>query len=101
MSTASQCWFFGPLYDSTFVLFTPVLILLAFFVAQRGAWMDGLLAFGLALAMGHYLPGVLRAYGDRALFRRFRTRLILAPIFLFGLTASFAYLNLHIVVLLA
>jgi Tfp pilus assembly protein PilF len=101
MTTDRQYWIFSPLYDSTFILFTPVLILLAFFVAQRGAWMDGLLAFGLALAMGHYLPGVLRAYGDRALFRRFRTRLIAAPILLIGVTTWFAYRNLHAVLLLA
>jgi lipoprotein NlpI len=55
----------------------------------------------LALAMAHYLPGILRAYGDRALFRRFRTRLTLAPLFLFSVTAAVAYLNLHIVLLVA
>jgi Tfp pilus assembly protein PilF len=100
MTSARQYWIFGPFYDATLVLFTPVLILLAFFVAQRGAWMDGLLTFGLALAMGHYLPGVLRAYGDRALFRRYRTRLIAAPLLLISTTTWFAYRNLHAVLLL-
>ena len=100
-TVASAYWIFSPIQDMAFVLFTPVVILVTFAAARRGAWMDGLLTFALALATAHYLPGILRAYGDRALFRRFHTRLILAPIFLFGLTASFAYLNLHIVVLLA
>src|SRR5262245_47661174 len=45
--------------------------------------------------MAHYLPGILRAYGDRALFKRFQTRLILAPVFLIATTAGFAYLNLN------
>ncbi len=101
MTVERRHWIFSPLQDVTFVMFTPVLILLAFAAAQYGAWMDGLLAFGLVLAMAHYLPGVLRAYGDRALFRRFRVRLIAAPIFLTGLTTWFAYRSLHIVLLLA
>jgi tetratricopeptide (TPR) repeat protein len=96
-----QLWIFSPLRDMTLVMFTPVLILLVFAAAQYGAWMDGLLAFALVLAMGHYLPGMLRAYGDRALFRRFRTRLIAAPLFLTGITTYFAYRNLHVVLLLA
>src|SRR5438093_3539837 len=97
----SDYWIFSPLQDMTFVLLTPLLILLTFAAARRGGWINGLLTFGLALAMAHYLPGILRAYGDRALFRRFRVRLILAPLFLFPVTASFAYLSLHSVVLLA
>ncbi len=36
-------------------------------------------AFG---AIGHHLPGMIRAYGDRALFERFKWRFIFAPIFL-------------------
>src|SRR5437773_7624026 len=97
----SGYWIFGPLQDMAFVLLTPLPILLTFAAARRGGWTDGLLTFGLALAMAHYLPGILRAYGDRALFRRFRVRLVLAPLFLFPVTASFAYLSLHSVVLLA
>jgi hypothetical protein len=33
-------------------------------------------------AIGHHLPGMMRAYGDPALFRRFRWRFILAPVLL-------------------
>src|SRR3954470_12654467 len=100
-SVLGRYWIFGPFQDMVFVLLTPVLILATFAAARRGAWMDGLLTFALALATAHYFPGILRAYGDRALFRRFRVRLILAPLFLFTVTATFAYLNLHIVLLLA
>jgi len=70
----SRYWMFSPLEDMAFVLLTPILILAVFSLARHAAWMDGLLTFGLTLAMGHYLPGILRAYGDRALFHRFRTR---------------------------
>jgi len=80
---------------------TPILILGVFSVARHAAWMDGLLTLGLTLAMGHYLPGILRAYGDGALFHRFRTRLIVAPIFLIAATTWFAYRDLHILILLA
>ena len=87
--------------DVAFVLLTPLGILLAFTAARSGGWMDGLIAFGLAMAMAHYLPGMLRAYGDPALFRRFRVRLIAAPLFLIAVTSLFAWLNLHIILLLA
>ena len=97
----SDYWIFSPLQDMTFVLLTPLLILLTFAAARRGGWINGLLTFGLALAMAHYLPGILRAYGDRALFHRFRVRLILAPLFLIAISTWFAYLSLHIVILLA
>jgi tetratricopeptide (TPR) repeat protein len=100
-TAAPSHWIFGPLHDMAFVVLTPLPILLTFAVAQRRAWMDGLLTFLLTLATAHYLPGILRAYGDRALFRRFRIRLIVAPLFLYSVTATFAYLNLHIVLLLA
>jgi len=43
-------------------------------------------AFG---AMGHHLPGMIRAYGDRALFERFRWRFILAPLFLLVTCVAF------------
>jgi tetratricopeptide (TPR) repeat protein len=100
-SVLNRYWIFGPARDLAFILGTPLLILGTFAAAQRGGWINGLLGFALALATAHYLPGILRAYGDRALFRRFRTRLILAPLLLFTVTAAFAYLNLHIVLLLA
>src|SRR5262245_56719262 len=100
-AAASGFCIFSPWQDIAFVLLTPLGILLAFAAARRGGWLDGLIAFGLAMAMAHYLPGMLRAYGDPALFRRFRTRLIVAPLFLLTTTAGFAYLNLHIIVLIA
>ncbi len=32
--------------------------------------------------MGHHLPGMIRAYGDRALFQRFRWRFYLGKVFM-------------------
>lgn len=50
----------------------------------------------LAVAgVGHHLPGFIRAYTDPALFRRFRARFIIAPLFLLAVCASFAALHLE------
>src|SRR5262245_57214626 len=87
----SGYWIFSPWQDMAFIVLTPLPILLTFAAARRGGWMDGLITFLLALATAHYLPGILRAYGDRALLQRFRLRLILAPLFLFSATAACAY----------
>jgi len=96
----SSYFIFSPLQDILFVLFTPLLILGTFAAARAGGWMDGLIAFGLALAVGHYLPGIVRAYGDRELFKRFRFRLIVVPLLLLSTTIWFAYRDLHAVIFL-
>ena len=98
--SGSRYSIFSPVQDAVFLLLTPLFILIVFSAARRGRWLDGLLAFVLALAMGHYLPGMLRAYGDRVLFRRFRLRLILAPLFFLTVTTWFAYYNLNFVFLI-
>lgn len=46
-------------------------------------------------AVGHHLPSFLRTYGDRELFMRYRTRLIVAPVLFFAATLGFALNNLH------
>jgi Flp pilus assembly protein TadD len=96
----SRSFIFSPVRDLSLVLLTPVFILITFAIARFGGWLDGLIAFGLALAVGHYLPGILRAYADRELRRRFPLRLIAAPL-VFGTAAGwFAYHDLQTVVLL-
>ena len=54
-------------------------------------------AFG---ATGHHLPGMIRAYGDRALFERFRWRFIFAPIFLLAVCTAFTLWDLKGIVLI-
>jgi tetratricopeptide (TPR) repeat protein len=44
--------------------------------------------------MGHHLPGMIRAYGDRALFERFKWRFILAPLFLLAVCTAFFWWDL-------
>jgi len=41
-------------------------------------------------SIGHHLPGLLRVYGDRELFDRFRTRFVWAPVALVALCLWFA-----------
>lgn len=48
-------------------------------------------AFG---AIGHHLPGMLRAYGDRELFERFKVRFVVSPLFLAAVCLMFAQVRL-------
>ncbi len=82
-----KLWVFGPARDLLLLVATPILILpLAFALEGREtAYTVGLLVAGFG-ALGHHLPGMMRAYGDRALFQRFRTRFLLSPI-VFALAA--------------
>ncbi len=76
--------------DLLLVVGLPLLVLplLALF---GGAWSrDHIwLTVAASAALGHHLPGMMRAYGDRDLFARFRARFIVAPIAL-GLAATCA-----------
>ncbi|MBI81632.1 MAG: hypothetical protein CMJ81_00415 [Planctomycetaceae bacterium] len=88
-------WIFSPLKDGILILLTPFVVMLVFAATGHYQGQGLLIGFGLVLSAGHYLPGMLRAYGDPALFRRYRLRLIVAPILLMSLCATFTYLNLH------
>jgi tetratricopeptide (TPR) repeat protein len=73
------------------------------FIAAQGLWSaEDIYLFVAAFgAMGHHLPGMIRAYGDRALFQRFRWRFICAPIFLVVVCAAFSLWDLKGIVLVA
>src|SRR5438093_13557366 len=78
---------------------TPLLIIPLFTLAQARWSAQEIYLFVAAFgAMGHHLPGMIRAYGDRALFERFRWRFIVAPIFLVVVcTTSFLWDLKHVV----
>ncbi|MEE9125886.1 MAG: hypothetical protein V3U11_01990, partial [Planctomycetota bacterium] len=89
-------WILSPGRDMLLFLLTPVLILPAILGAEGVFTTAAISAFVMAFgAMGHHLPGMMRAYGDRALFRRFRTRFLLAPIVLVVLCVGFALKGSH------
>ena len=86
-----KLWVFGPVQDLALLIATPILILpLAFALEGREtAYTVGLLVAGFG-ALGHHLPGMMRAYGDRALFQRFRTRFLVSPLVFAGAALGFA-----------
>ena len=73
-------WILDRWRDLVLFVGTPVL-LIPLFTAAQAKWsaQDIFLFVGAFGAMGHHLPGMIRAYGDRALFARFKTRFIVAP----------------------
>src|SRR6478609_4539247 len=95
-------WILDSWRDLALYVCTP-LLLVPMFVAAQGIWAaEDIYLFVAAFgAMGHHLPGMIRAYGDRALFQRFRWRFICAPIFLVVVCAAFSVWDLKGIVLVA
>jgi Flp pilus assembly protein TadD len=82
-SPSRSPWIHGPWVDLALFVATP-LLLVPLILARPGSprIQELILYIGAFGALGHHLPGMLRAYGDRALFRRYRVRFIVAPLFL-------------------
>jgi Flp pilus assembly protein TadD len=95
-------WILDGWRDLILYVCTP-LLLVPIFIAAQGLWSaEDIYLFVAAFgAMGHHLPGMIRAYGDRALFQRFRWRFICAPIFLVVVCAAFSIWDLKGIVLVA
>src|SRR5213596_1283013 len=98
----SNLWILDSWRDLVLYVCTP-LLLVPIFIAAQGLWAaEDIYLFVAAFgAMGHHLPGMIRAYGDRALFQRFRYRFIFAPIFLVVVCAAFSLWDLKGIVLVA
>src|SRR5436309_12300703 len=97
-----KLWILDSWRDLILYVGTPLLLLPAFALAQaRWSPQDIYLFVAAFGAMGHHLPGMIRAYGDRALFQRFKWRFILAPIFLVVVCAAFSIWDLKGIVLVA
>src|SRR5207247_237863 len=76
-------WILSSWRDLILYVCTPLLIVPMCLLAQVRWSAEDIYLFVAAFgAMGHHLPGMIRAYGDRALFQRFKWRFIFAPIFL-------------------
>ena len=92
----SRLWVFGPAQDLALLIATPILIVPVALFAQgrETAYTVGLLVAGFG-ALGHHLPGMMRAYGDRALFRRFRTRFLVSPLVFAAAALAFALNGLN------
>ena len=94
-------WILSSWRDLILYVGTPLLLLPLFALAQmRWSAQDIYLFVAAFGATGHHLPGMIRAYGDRALFERFRWRFILAPLFLLTVCLAFTWWDLKGIVLI-
>ena len=93
-------WILNSWRDLILYVGTPLLLLPMFALAQARWSAQDIYVFVAAFgAMGHHLPGMIRAYGDRALFERFRWRFIFAPVFLLAVCTAFSWWQLKGIVL--
>ncbi len=90
-----KLWILDSWRDLILYVGTPLLLMPVFALAQsRWSPQDIYLFVAAFGAMGHHLPGMIRAYGDRALFERFKWRFILAPLFLLAVCTAFFWWDL-------
>ncbi len=88
-------WILDSWRDLILYVGTPLLLVPVFALAQaRWSPQDIYLFVAAFGAMGHHLPGMIRAYGDRALFERFKWRFIFAPLFLLAVCTAFFWWDL-------
>ena len=96
-----KLWILSSWRDLVLYVGTPLLLIPAFALAQAKWSPDDIYLFVAAFgAMGHHLPGMIRAYGDRALFERFRWRFIFAPLFLLVTCIAFFWWDLKGILLI-
>jgi tetratricopeptide (TPR) repeat protein len=94
-------WILNSWRDLILYVGTPLFLLPMFLLAQsRWSAQDIYLFVAAFGAMGHHLPGMIRAYGDRALFKRFRWRFISAPIFLVSVCVAFYWWDFKGIILI-
>jgi tetratricopeptide (TPR) repeat protein len=95
-------WILDRWRDLLLFVGTPVLLIPIFTAAQsRWSAQDIFLFVGAFGAMGHHLPGMIRAYGDRALFERFKIRFIVAPLVLLVVCVWSSFYNVQAIQLVA
>jgi Tfp pilus assembly protein PilF len=93
-------WILSSWRDLILYVGTPLLLVPMFALAQARWSAQDIYVFVAAFgAMGHHLPGMIRAYGDKALFERFRWRFIFAPIFLAVVCLAFTWWDLKGIIL--
>jgi Flp pilus assembly protein TadD len=98
----ASLWILDRWRDLLLFVGTPVLLIPIFTAAQaRWSAQDIFLFVGAFGAMGHHLPGMIRAYGDRALFRRFRIRFVVAPLALLAVCIWASVYNIQAIQLVA
>src|SRR5256714_9615483 len=101
-SNMPSMWILDRWRDLLLFVGTPVLVIPIFTAAQaRWSAQDIFLFVGAFGAMGHHLPGMIRAYGDPALFDRFKIRFVVAPVALLAVCIWSSVYNIQAVQLVA
>ncbi|MEX2187463.1 MAG: tetratricopeptide repeat protein [Pirellulales bacterium] len=74
-------WIISPAWDLAYIVATPLAIVPVVMWLERAVFTPTqIILFVTSFAtLAHHLPGFMRAYGDRELFRRFRWRFLLVP----------------------
>ena len=93
-------WIIDPVRDLILFVATPLLIVPIAWAVRTAASDATLILLVAAFGqVGHNLPGLIRAYGDRQLFQRYRMRFMVAPVLLGAACVYAAIYNLHALVL--
>lgn len=89
-------WIVSPVWDGVLFIGAPV-VCAAALLPLAGLWTSQAYSFFLLafFTFGHHLPGFLRAYLDKELFRRYRARFLLAPPLVFLTALWFDHRGLH------
>lgn len=98
----SSWWIIGSWSDLLLIIAPPLLIPPLLFAAKTLLSAEDITLHLLAfLATGHHLPGLMRAYGDRLLFQRFKYRFLVAPVVLLSVSLFFALRDMQGLMMIA
>ncbi len=77
----SSRWIVNSWVDWLLIIFTPLIAIPSVLLLMNAGVRSETISLVVTafFATGHHLPGLIRAYGDTELFRRFRWRFLLAP----------------------
>ena len=83
-----QGWIINRGYDVLFFIGTPLLSLVVLLISSQYYSSADIAWFVLAFfAVGHHLPGFMRAYGEKELFSRHKATFIISPLVVTGFVA--------------
>ncbi len=89
-------WIMDRPRDLLLVIATPLAIVPLAGLAQLRLSVEEIAMYVAAFgALGHHLPGMMWAYGDRELFERFKIRFTVAPVFLLAVCIAFSITHLN------
>jgi tetratricopeptide (TPR) repeat protein len=93
---ASSPWILDYWKDLLLFIATPIVIVPLAIVAKSRLSLEEIALYVAAFgAVGHHLPGMLRAYADRELFERFKSRFLLSPMLLLTVCVLFELRKLN------